>query len=284
MISASHARIPLVAAGWDYDRVRALIDGRVEVEGCTLTYLSLGPEECFHRAWSGQEFDVSELGISSYLIAAARGDSPYVAIPVFLSRSFRHSGIYIRDDRGIDRPEDLRGKRVGVPAYEMAAALWIRGMLRDDYDVDATDMYWVQGGLEAPGRESLLPFTLPAGFPLTRAPAGATLSRMLADGELDALVSARAPSCFEAGAPHVTRLFPDFRAVERAYFEETRIFPIMHVCGVRRTLLDEHPFLAASLVKAFTAAKACAEADLRESRHSRSSCRGSWPNTKRRSR
>jgi 4,5-dihydroxyphthalate decarboxylase len=263
MTKNSHARLALTIASWDYDRARALIDGRVDVEGCEVTYLSLGPEECFHRAWAG-EFDVSELGISSFLVGLSRGESPFIGIPVFLSRSFRHSGIYIRDDRGIDRPEALRGKRVGVPAYEMAAAVWIRGLLNDEYGVAPADMRWVNGGLEVPGRESQFKLRLPDGFPLEPAPKGATLNQMFADGELDALVSARAPSCFEAGAPHVRRLFPDFREAERAYFERTHIFPIMHVCGVRRTLLEEHPWLAVSLVKAYGAAKAVAEADLRE--------------------
>lgn len=263
MSKGSHARLPITIASWDYDRARALIDGRVEVEGCEVTYLSLAPEECFHRAWAG-EFDVSELGISSFLVGLSRGESLFVGIPVFLSRSFRHSGVYIRDDRGIDRPEALRGKRVGVPTYEMAAALWIRGFLNDDYGVKPADMQWIQGGLEVAGRQPQFKLKLPDGFPLVAAPDGATLNRMLADGEIDALVSARAPSCLEAGAPHVRRLFPDFREVERAYFERTHIFPIMHVCGVRRTLVEQHPWLAASLVKAYVAAKGYAEADLRE--------------------
>jgi 4,5-dihydroxyphthalate decarboxylase len=258
------ARLSLCVATWDYDRVRALIDGRVEVEGCELTYLVLPPEECFQRAWSGAEFDVAELGFTSYLIALARGDSPYAGIPVFPSRTFRHSGIYVRDDRGIDRPEALRGKRVGVPVYEMAAAVWIRGFLQDDYGVAPGDIRWCQGGLEAPERRTLFDLRLPDGFPLEPAPAGATLAQMLADGDLDAVISARAPSCFDAGDPHVRRLFPEFREVERAYYERTHIFPIMHVVGVRRTLVEQHPWLAGSLVKAFAAAKALADADLRE--------------------
>lgn len=257
------ARLPISIAGWDYDRVRALIDGRVEVQGCTVTYLTLGPEECFQRAWSGAQFDVSELGISSYLLAYARGDSPYVAIPVFLSRSFRHSGIYVHAASGIERPEQMRGKRVGVPVYEMAAAVWIRGFLADEHGVAAGDMTWVQGGLETPGRTSLFAPNLPAGFPLVAAPAGKTLARMLAEGEIDALVSARAPSPFGTD-PNVRRLFGDFRTAERAYFSRTGIFPIMHVCGVRRTLVERFPWLAPNLVKAFIAAKVLAEAELRE--------------------
>lgn len=257
------ARVPISIAGWDYDRVRALTDGRVEVQGCTITYLTLSPEECFQRAWSGAQFDVSELGISSYLIAHARGDSPYVAIPVFLSRSFRHSGIYVHTGAGIAGPEQLRGKRVGVPVYEMAAALWIRGFLADEHGVTAADMNWVQGGLETSGRASLFAPHLPAGFPLAAAPAGKTLARMLADGEIDALITARAPSTFGTDA-NVRRLFADFRSAERAYFGRTGIFPIMHVCGVRRELVERYPWLAPNLVKAFVAAKALSDSELSE--------------------
>lgn len=256
--------VALSVATWDYDRVRALVDGRVAVEGCNLTYLTLPPEECFQRAWSSVEFDVAELGFTSYLISRAGTDAPYVGIPVFLSRTFRHSGIYVRTDRGIERPEDLRGKRIGVPMYEMAAAVWIRGFLQDDFGVAPADVHWVQGGLEAPGRRALFALQLPPGFPLERSPADATLTGMLADGALDAIVSARAPSCFAEGTAPVRRLFADYRAAEGAYYERTHIFPIMHVVGVRRTLIDRHPWLAVSLVKAFTQAKAIADADLRE--------------------
>ncbi len=256
--------VPLSVATWDYDRVRALIDARVKVEGCDLTYLTMPPEECFQRAWSGTEFDVAELGFASYLISLASGDPPYVGLPVFVSRTFRHSGIYVRTDRGIDRPEDLRGKRVGVPIYEMAAAVWIRGFLHDDYGVAPSDVNWVQGGLETPGRKGLFKLHLPAGFPLEVAPAGQTLSGMLAAGSLDAVITARAPSCFDAGHPHIGRLFADYRTQERRYYKRTQIFPIMHVIGVRRALVERHPWLAASLVKAFTAAKALGDAELSE--------------------
>jgi 4,5-dihydroxyphthalate decarboxylase len=240
------------------------MDGRIAVEGCDLTYLALPPEECFQRAWSGAEFDVAELGFTSFLVLHARGDSPYVGIPVFLSRAFRHSAIYVRTDRSIERPEDLRNKRVGVPMYEMAAAVWVRGLLQDEFGVAPEDMRWCQGGLETPGRKALFDLHLPPGFPLEIAPPGASLAGMLADGDLDAVISARAPSCFDAESPHVGRLFQDYREAERAYYQRTRVFPIMHVLGVRRTLVDEHPWLPASLVKGFSAAKALADVDLQE--------------------
>jgi 4,5-dihydroxyphthalate decarboxylase len=257
------AKLEITIATWDYDRVRALMDGRVRVEGCELRHLSLAPEECFHRAWGG-EFDVAEIGLCSYLMSVARGNSPFVAIPVFTSRIFRHSGIYIRDDRGIDKPADLKGKRIGVPQYEMAAAVWIRGFLHEDFGVKPTDIAWHQGGLESSGRRSHIAFNPPPGLSITPIPDGATLSRMLAEGEIDGIVTARAPSCFDAGHPHVRRLFPDYREVEQDYFRRTGIFPIMHVVGIRRALADAQPWLAASLLKAFNEAKHIAEADLRE--------------------
>ena len=205
------SRIPLSVATWDYDRLRALIDGRIEVEGCDLTYLTLPPEECFQRAWSGAEFDVAELGFASYLISCASGDGAYVGLPVFVSRAFRHSGIYVRADRGINRPENLRGKRIGVPIYGMAAAVWIRGFLHDDYGIAPAEMHWVRG-LETPGRKGLFHLHLPPGFPLEIAPPDETLSGMLAGGSLDAIITARAPSCFDAGDPLVRCLFGDYRA------------------------------------------------------------------------
>lgn len=255
--------LALTIATWDYDRVRALMDGRVRVEGCDVRHIALAPEECFHRAWAG-EFDVAELGFCSYLMSVARGQSPFVAIPVFTSRIFRHSGIYVRDDRGIEKPADLRGKRIGVPQYEMAAAVWIRGFLHEDYGVAAADIQWMQGGLEVPGRKSHVGLNPPPGLSITPIPEGATLSKMLADGQIDGIITARPPSPFDAGNPHVRRLFPDYRAVEQDYFRRTKIFPIMHIVGIRRALAEQHPWLAASLLKAFSEAKRISESDLRE--------------------
>ena len=257
-------RPSLTIATWDYDRVRALIDGRVRVEGCDVNYVPMPVEEVFHRAYFHREFEVAEIGFSPYLIALSRGISPYVAVPAFLSRTFRHSAIFVRDDRGIDGPGDLRGKRVGVPEYQMSAVLWIRGFLKDEFDISARDIHWFQGGLETPGRRDKFPLNLPDGFPLTVIPAGASLSKMLADGELDAVFSARAPSCFTEGHPRVRRLFPDFRQAEKDYFRRSGLFPIMHAVGVRRDIAERYPWLPASIYKAFLEAKRIADADLRE--------------------
>jgi 4,5-dihydroxyphthalate decarboxylase len=176
---------------------------------------------------------------------------------------FRHSAIYIRTDRGIEGPADLKGKRVGVPEYQMSAAMWARGLLRDEFGVAAAQINWVQGGLETPGRRDKFPLNLPDGFPLVPAD-NKTLSQLLADGELDAVISARQPSCFGAGHPLVRRLFPDYRAAERDYFRRTGVFPIMHAVGIRRDVLDGHPWLAASLYKAFVQAKRLADAEFAE--------------------
>jgi len=257
------SRLPITVATWDYDRVRAIVDGRVRIEGCDVNYITMPVEECFERAYFHGEFDVAEIGFSPYLIALSRGVAPYVAVPAFLSRMFRHSAIYIRTDRGIEGPADLSGKTVGVPEYQMSAVMWVRGFLQDEFDIAAEDINWVQGGLESPGRRDKFPLNLPDNFPL-RSANGAPLSQMLADGELDAVMSARRPSCFVAGHPMVRRLFPDYRQAEREYYRRTGIFPIMHAVGIRGELMARHPWLAASVYKAFVQAKRLSEAEFAE--------------------
>jgi 4,5-dihydroxyphthalate decarboxylase len=258
------SRLPITVATWDYDRVRPLTDGRVSIEGCEVNHLTMPVEECFERAYFHGEFEVAEIGFSPYLIALSRGVSPYVAVPVFLSRMFRHSAVYIRTDRGISGPADLRGKRVGVPEYQMSAVMWFRGYLQDEFGIAAKDINWVQGGLENPGRREKFPLNLPPRFPLAPAPDGETLSSMLAGGTLDAVMAARRPSCFVSAHPQVSRLFPDYRAAERDYYRKTGIFPIMHALGVRRDVHQKNPWLAASLCKAFTKAKRLADAEFAE--------------------
>jgi 4,5-dihydroxyphthalate decarboxylase len=258
------SRLPITIATWDYDRVRALVDGRVRVEGCDVNYLTMPVEECFERAYFHGEFDVTEIGFSPFLIALSRGIAPYVAVPAFLSRMFRHAAVYIRTDRGIAGPADLRGKTIGVPEYQMSAVMWVRGFLKDEFGIGASDINWVQGGLQSPGRRDKFPLNLPDGFPLTSAPVGTTLSDMLADGKLDAVISARRPPCFVDGHPQVRRLFPDYRAAEQDYYRRTGIFPIMHAVGIRSELHRQHPWLAASIYKAFAEAKRLADAEFAE--------------------
>jgi 4,5-dihydroxyphthalate decarboxylase len=249
------AKLRITVATWDYDRVRPIMDGRVPIEGCEINYLALEPEECFHRAYINREFEVSEIGFSPYLIARSRGVSPYVAIPVFLSRTFRHSAIYIRNDRGIVRPEDLRGRMVGVPEYQMSAALYARAMLHHQYGVAPMEISWMQGSLETWGRRDKFPLNLPEGFPLTESPKGCSLSSLLDQGKIDAVITAHPPSCFLNGHPHIERMFRDVRTVERAYFAQTGIFPIMHAVGIREDVAAEHRWLAASVMKAFVEAQ-----------------------------
>lgn len=257
------SRVPITIATWDYDRVRALTDGRVKVEGCDVNYITMPVEECFERAFFHGEFEVAEIGFSPFLIALSRGPTPYVAVPVFLSRMFRHSAVYIRSDRGIDGPGDLRGKRIGVPEYQMSAVMWFRGFLKDQCGIEPKDINWVQAGLENPGRRDKFPLNLPEGFPLVSLN-GVSLSKLLADGELDGVISARTPSCYVSGHPLVRRLYPDYRAAERDYFKKTGIFPIMHAVGIRRDIYESNRWLAASLYKAFLKAKRLADAEFIE--------------------
>jgi 4,5-dihydroxyphthalate decarboxylase len=249
------ARLTISLACCDYDRTRAVLDGRVPVDGCDIIATPVEPEEAFHRAFKYQEFDVSELSLSSHTLQVSRGENAYVAIPAFVSRLFRHSGIYIRTDRGIGRPQDLKGKTLGLPEYQITANVWIRGILNDEYGVNVRDVHWRNGGAEEPGREERAPLKLPPGIDLAPIPRDRSLSDMLEKGELDGMIGARAPSCFLRGAPKVARLFPDFKAVEQEYFRRTKIFPIMHVIGIRRRIADEHPWLAVNLMKAFIKAK-----------------------------
>lgn len=235
------------------DRNQPLLDGSVRAEGIDLNVLSLPVEETFWRTLRHQEFDAAELSMSSYLMTLERDTPDLIAIPAFPSRFFRHSAIYVNTDAGIDEPSDLRGRRVGVPEYQITAALWIRGMLRDEHGVDPADVQWFQGGEEEGGREEKLELSLPGDIAIETIPSDQTLSRMLGSGDLDALVTARAPSTY--GTPTVERLFPNYREVEREYYERTGHFPIMHTVVLRGAVYDEAPWVAQELLKAFTVAK-----------------------------
>ncbi len=256
--------VPITIACNDYDRTRPIMDGRVRVEGCDVTYLPLEAEEVFFRAFRDQAFDVSELSFSSYMVQTTRGDCPYIGIPAFVSRMFRHSGIYIRTDRGIRTPADLKGRLVGVPEYQLTALVWIRGILKDLYGIDAHDIHFRSGGQEEAGRDERTPLTLTNGVDLQPIPPGETLCNMLMDGKLDALFTARAPSCYVNNARDIDRLFPNYRDVEKQYYQKTHIFPIMHLIGVRKSLVEKYPWLPVSLYKAFCEAKAIALQEVRD--------------------
>jgi 4,5-dihydroxyphthalate decarboxylase len=260
------SRVTLSLSCCAYDRTRALFDGRVGIAGCEVFPVAMSPEEAFHRAFRYGEFDVTELSLSSYMVQLAEGRNDYVGIPVFPSRLFRHSSIYIRTDRGIGRPQDLVGKVVGVPEYQMTVALWMRGLLADEYGVKPADLRWRNGGLEDAGRAGVVALSLPPEVELRPIPAGRTLSQELADGGIDALLSARAPSCF-GKVPEVARLFPDYRAAEEDFFRRSGIFPIMHLIGIRRSLVERFPWLPVNVQMAFEEAKRLCMIDLAKIGH-----------------
>ncbi len=251
----------LTIAGGAYDRTAPLRDGRVRPEGVELNWLEMPPEEIFWRMMRYREFDLSELSFAGYVTRRARGVDDLVAIPVFLSRTFRHDNLYVNVDAGVERPEDLAGKRIGVPEYQITAAVWVRQFLEDDYGVRPEDVTWVQGGLETWGRKPFEPVS-PEGVTIEETPQGSTLAQMLADGEIDALLTPRPPSTFVDG-DRVRRLFADPLNRIRDYYTRTGIFPIMHTVAMRRELIDANPWLPQSLLKAFEQAKQAAMADLR---------------------
>lgn len=245
----------LTLACWDYDRTRALLEGRVRVAGWRIDAKAQPPEETFPRAVADAPFDVSELSLSSYLMQVSRGEGAYIAIPAFVSRAFHHGAIYVRTKRGIETPKDLEGRLVGVPEYQMTMALWVRGILGDEYGVDFRKIRYRTGGANKPGRKERLALELPEDMDVAPIPEGSTLNELLLAGELDAVIAPTPPDGFTAGDKAVRRLFADPVAEEQAYYARTGLFPIMHVIGVRRTLADEHPGLAADLFRAFVEAR-----------------------------
>jgi len=244
----------------DIDRTRPLIDGRVTIEGCRLNVVTAKPEEIFQRAFRHREFDISELSLATHLISTARGDGPYIAVPAFVSRAFRHSSIYVRKDAGLDRPEALRGCSVGVPDFQQTAGVWARGILADEYGIERRDIRWRTGGLDQAGRDQRIPLDLKGKVSIEPIGPGQTLSQMLEDGAIDAVIAPRAPKGY--GSNGITRMFPENRVAEEAYFRKTRLFPIMHVIGIRRPLVEQHPWLPVNVYAAFRQARALAMQDL----------------------
>jgi len=243
----------------DYDRTRPIYDGRVKIDGVDPICMLLSPEEMFFRAFRHQAFDISELSLSSYAISLAKGDPHYIAIPVFLSRAFRHTSIYIRNDKGIKKPEDLKGKKIGIAEYQLSANVWVRGILEDDFGVKPSDITWVRGGMDTAGRPEKIKVKLPEDIQVEAAPDGATLNQMLIDGEIDGFIGPRWPRCFEEGHPNVERLFPDTIQSATDYYKHRGIFPIMHVVGIRKALAEQHPWLPGALLKAFSESKSMAQ-------------------------
>jgi 4,5-dihydroxyphthalate decarboxylase len=244
----------LTIAFWDYDRVRPLIDGTIVPDGIELTPIISRPSETFFRMLRHKAFDVSELSFSNYTMLRARGDDSFVAIPVFPSRLFRHSCIYVNRHAGIGHPADLIGKRIGVPEYSMTAAVFARGLLLHEYGVAPETIEWFSGTQDGLQRPTRIDFDLP-GVRLTRMPLEQDMGPMLEQGTLDAIISPNAPAALSRPGSPVRRLFEDYRQVEKAYFEQTGIFPIMHAIVIRRDVYDANPWVAGSLFDAFEKAK-----------------------------
>jgi 4,5-dihydroxyphthalate decarboxylase len=247
-----------------YDRTWPLIAKTVTVEGISLSWNVLPPEEVFLRGMLGHEFDVAEMSFSSYVLQASRGEAAYTAIPVFVSKKFRHGAIYVRADAGIASPDALKGRRIGLPEYQLTANVWVRGLLADEYGVRAEDIHWFIGGIDAPGREEKIPVELPDRIRTTKIGPDRTLWEMMTRGEIDAIVAPRAPKAFLAGDKRVRRLFDDVKAVEQAYFRKTGIFPPMHIVGIRSDLLEQEPGLARRLFEGFERARQHAVRELRQ--------------------
>lgn len=253
--SGGTARLHLTLATTDYDHVRDLHAGVVRPEGVALTSFVLPIEEITFRFVKGREWDVSEMSFGKFIGFAGHGASPFIGLPVFPSRVFRHSSIYVRADRGIRDAKDLAGKRVGIPEWAQTAGIYARGFLAETAGVDLTAIEWVQAGVNQPGRDEKVAFTLPPGLRYAQRP-DASLSAMLRSGEIDAAISARAPDAFLEGGGTVVRLYPDYRKDEAAYHAATGIFPIMHIVALRRAVFERYPWVAMNLLKVFEQAKA----------------------------
>jgi 4,5-dihydroxyphthalate decarboxylase len=249
-------RLDLVFACGKYDRTEALCSGEVVVEGINLNYISIDtPREIFDRMGGELEFDVAEFSSSEFISRMGSGNCPFVALPVFPSRAFRHGFIFINSRSGIRRPRDLEGRRIGTPLYTQTAAIWIRGHLAHQYGVDLSTIRWVQGAVEksgAHGQPNAPPLLKPINIEQNKSPY--SLGELLAKGEIDALIGSRRPETFGRHSD-VARLFPDFRDVERQFYKETNIFPIMHLVVVRQSIYEKHRWIGNSLYKAFVEAK-----------------------------
>ena len=261
--SGGTARLHLTLATTDYDHVRDLTNGAVRVDGIVLTGLTLPVEEVFFRFIKNREWDVSEMSFGKFIAFNALGNSPFIGLPVFPSRVFRHSAFYVRADRGIKSPKDLEGKTVGIPEWAQTAGIYARGFLAETAGVDLTRIKWVQAGMNEAGREEKVEFKLPGGIQYSQR-RDTSISAMLLSGEIDAAISAREPDAFVKGGGKVARLFPDYRKEEAAYHAATGIFPIMHVIAMRRAVFERYPWVAVNLFKAFDEAKSRSQERIRD--------------------
>jgi 4,5-dihydroxyphthalate decarboxylase len=262
------SKLKVTVAGYDYDRVSPLANGEVSVEGCTVAFEKSRIGDLNTHLFSGPGTrDVTEVGLHPFVLAYANeAFRDYTLLPVFPFRTFRHKSIFIRTDRGILRPEDLKGKKVATPGFSSTSLTWLRGILQHEHGVKPTDVEWFISSQDSSagvsGGPSKQENMIPAHLEVRQGPAGKDESDMLADGDVDALLHALEPKCYREGDPNVTRLFPDFRAVEQSYFRKTGIFPIMHAVAMRRKTVEQHPWLLSELFQAYTRAKQTAFREL----------------------
>ena len=256
--------LDLKVAGYRFQRTAALFEGRTPVVGCKASFHERGIGDLNTDTFSGsQNWDVTEIGLHPYMLAYAnQGFRDYALLPIYPLRLFRHKSAFIRNDRGIRGPADLRGKRVGTPGYSSTSLTWMRGIFKDEYGLDPRDIQWVtsrkDSSADVAGTASAEESMVPDGVAMDYGPEGVDESELLATGEVDALFHAATPRAYLEGHPQVSRLFEDSRAEEQAYFRKTGIFPIMHAVAVRRSLLDEHSWLAGALFKAYSQSKSVA--------------------------
>ncbi|MBX9847399.1 MAG: 4,5-dihydroxyphthalate decarboxylase [Xanthobacteraceae bacterium] len=248
------SKLPLTLAISHYDHVTELVTGRVPVEGVELTTLNLQIEEIFFRQFNYRDFDVSEVSMGKYCSLVSQGNSPLTAIPVFPSRVPRHSSIYIRRDGPVKTPQGLAGKRIGIPEWAQTASVYSRGFIQHQYGIDLKSIHWIQAGVDQPGRLEKVKLKLPEGIRYESRP-DKSLGGMLVSGEIDAALSAHPPLCFDQGHPNVGRLFEDYLDIEMKYVRETGIYPIMHTVAFKREIVEQNPWVAANLFKAFDEAR-----------------------------
>jgi len=250
------SNLQLTFASGLYDRMQALYTQEVTPKGIDLQFERIeAPRVIFDRMAADQAFDLCEMSCSEYISRVAAGDDTFCAIPVFPSRSFRHSFITINKNSGIEKPSDLAGKRIGVPLYTMTAAVWIRAHLIHDYQVDLSDVRWVQGSINSPtahGEPTVMPMYRPISIEVNNS--NNSLSDLLKSQKIDAIIGTTLPNCIKTD-PNIVRLFPDFRNIEKAYFQRTKIFPPMHLVVIKRSTVERHPFVAQSLFTAFVESK-----------------------------
>ena len=246
--------VKLTIATGDYDHFRDFRLGLVRAEGIDHNWLTLGHHDCFARFTANREFDVSELSFAKFTAQVTRENSDIIGLPVICSRLFRFSSFYVNRNCGIETVADLKGKRVGSPEWAHSAAVYMRGWMHNEAGVKLSDVHWYQAGANAPGREEKVELNLPKGVELTRV-REKSLSEMLASGEIDCAIIARPPTCFLEGHPDVVRLYPEYQAMEETYYEKTKVWPIMHIIAMQKSILEENPWVARNLYDAFLESK-----------------------------